>query len=275
MMAGLAAAKAEGEAAPVRVFNRHAAGPYVLLCDHASNHIPHGYGTLGLAESELTRHIAWDPGAAPVSRRMAERLDAVLVESAVSRLIVDCNRPPDAPDLIPATSETTEIPANLSIAADERARRMALAHAPFHDTIEAIVADRLAAGRPTMIVSVHSFTPVYRGVSRPWHVGIIHDGDERLSAPMIAALSAIDGVVVGDNEPYAPADRVYYSLERHARSRELPCAMIEIRNDAIADAAGEELWAARLATILSGIQEPGSIHGEAKGIREKGTVLRA
>ncbi len=268
-------AREEAETGPVRVFNRAAAGPFVLLCDHASNHVPPGYGTLGLPQSELTRHIAWDPGAAPVSRLMAERLDAVLVESAISRLIIDCNRPLDAPDLMPATSETTVIPANVAVAGDERARRIALAHAPFHDTIETIVADRLAAGRPTMIVSVHSFTPVYRGVPRPWHVGLIHDGDERLSAPMIAALAAIDGVTVGDNEPYAPADRVYYSLERHARSHELPCVMIEIRNDEIGDAAGQELWAGRLATILSGIQEPGVIDGEAKANREKGCILRA
>ncbi|MDN2580468.1 N-formylglutamate amidohydrolase [Aquibium sp. ELW1220] len=273
MISGLATG--EAETGPVRVFNRDAAGPFVLVCDHASNRIPEDYGTLGLPESELTRHIAWDPGAAPVSRRMAERLDAVLVESAISRLIVDCNRPLEAPDLMPALSETTAILGNQAVPAEERARRIALAHVPFHDAIETIVTDRLAAGRPTMLVSVHSFTPVYRGVSRPWHVGIIHDEDERLSAPMIAALSVIDGVVVGNNEPYAPADRVYYTLERHARSRELPCAMIEIRNDEICDPAGQALWADRLATILSGIQEPGVTEGEAKATREKGIILRA
>jgi predicted N-formylglutamate amidohydrolase len=273
MISGLA--MGEAETGPVRVLNRDAVGPFVLVCDHASNHIPEGYGTLGLPASDLTRHIAWDPGAAPVSRIMAGRLGAVLVESAVSRLIVDCNRPLDAPDLMPALSETTAIPANLSVPAEERARRIALAHAPFHDAIETIVSERLAVGRPTMLVSIHSFTPVYRGVPRPWHVGIIHDEDERLSAPMIEALSAIDDVVVGDNEPYAPADRVYYTLERHARSRELPCAMIEIRNDEICDPAGHALWADRLATILSGIQEPGVTEGEAKATREKGNSLRA
>ncbi|MFN3548074.1 MAG: N-formylglutamate amidohydrolase [Mesorhizobium sp.] len=273
MIAGLG--MGEAETGPVRIVNRDAAGPFVLICDHASNRIPDGYGTLGLPESELARHIAWDPGASPVSRLMAERLDAVLVESAISRLIVDCNRPLDAPDLMPAVSETTVIPANQAVAPNDRARRIALAHAPFHDAIDAIIEERLVSGRPTMIVSVHSFTPVYRGISRPWHVGIIHDGDERLSAPMIDALAAIDGVTVGDNEPYAPADRVYYSLERHARSRELPCAMIEIRNDEIGDAAGQELWAERLATILSGIQEPGVTDREAKANREKGDVLRA
>jgi predicted N-formylglutamate amidohydrolase len=206
---------------------------------------------------------------------MARALDAVLISSTISRLIVDCNRPLDAPDLMPALSETTVIAANRDLSPEERAARVALAHAPFHAAVEAVVEARLAAGQPTRIVSVHSFTPVYRGIARPWDVGILHDDDERLSRPMIAALQAIDGLVVGDNQPYAPADRVYYTLERHARSRELPCAMIEIRNDAIADAAGQDLWATRLATILSGIQEPGSIDREAKATREKGTVLRA
>lgn len=265
----------EAETGPVRVFNRNAAGPFVLVCDHASNRIPPEFGSLGLAESELTRHIAWDPGAAPVARIMAGRLDAVLVESTISRLIVDCNRPLDAPDLMPSVSETTEIPANRSVPADERARRIALAHAPFHDAIEAILTGRQAEGRPTVIVSVHSFTPVYRGVPRPWHVGIIHDDDERLSAPMIGALSAIEGVVVGDNEPYAPSDRVYYTVERHARSRGLACAMIEIRNDEVGDEAGQDLWADRLATILSGIQEPGVDQGEAKATRAERTDTRA
>lgn len=263
------------EAGPVRVFNRAAAGPFVLVCDHASNHVPEAYGTLGLPESDLMRHIAWDPGAAPVSRRMAVLLDAVLVESTISRLIVDCNRPLDAPDLMPALSESTEIPANRSVPVDERTRRIALAHAPFHDAIDAIVAERQAAGRATAIVSVHSFTPVYRGIPRPWHVGVIHDDDERLSAPMIAALSAIDGIVVGDNEPYSPADRVYYTLERHARARGLPCAMIEIRNDDIGDEAGQALWADRLADILSGIQESDVTTGEAKATRGERTERRA
>jgi predicted N-formylglutamate amidohydrolase len=272
-MAGLARLDAERE--PVEVYNPRGASPYVLVCDHASNRIPAGYGSLGLSEDALSSHVAWDPGAEPVARIMAEALDAVLVSSTVSRLVVDCNRPLDAPDLMPALSETTVIPGNRDLSTKEREARVAMAHAPFHAAIEAVVEARLAAGRPTRIVSVHSFTPVYRGVARPWHVGILHDDDERLSLPMISALTSMEGVTVGDNQPYAPADRVYYTLERHARSRELPCAMIEIRNDAIADADGQDLWAARLAGILSGIQEPGFIDREAKATREKGTVLRA
>ena len=268
MMAAVAGTK--NRTSPVRVFNPAAEGWLVLICDHASNFVPEQYGTLGLAPEDLERHIAWDPGAAPVARILAEKLDAVLVESAVSRLIVDCNRPLDAPDLIPATSETTEIPANRNLPEAERARRIALSHAPFHAAVDAVVRQRLEARRPCALVSIHSFTPVYRGVKRPWHVGIIHDDDMRLGRPIISALERIDGITVGDNQPYSPADRVYFSLEIHAREFGLPCAMVEIRNDEISDAAGQALWADRFATILSGIQEPDLTVGKATARNAKG-----
>lgn len=236
-----------------RVTNREGRSPLVIVCDHASNIIPQEYGTLGLDAAELGRHIAWDPGALPVAERIAAALDAVLVQSCVSRLIIDCNRPLDAPDLIPIVSETTEIPGNRNLNGDERARRIALAHAPFHEAIDSVVSERLKDGRQTRIVSVHSFTPIYRNVQRPWHIGIIHDDDRRLADPLIDALSAMS-VVVGVNEPYSPADRVYYTLERHARSRGLPCAMIEIRNDEIENIEQQKEWAGRLAGIFAAMR---------------------
>jgi predicted N-formylglutamate amidohydrolase len=236
-----------------RVTNREGRSPSVIVCDHASNVIPQEYGTLGLDAAELKRHIAWDPGALPVAERMAAALDAVLVQSCVSRLIIDCNRPLDAPDLIPAVSEATEIPGNRNLDGAERAKRIALAHAPFHEAIDGVVCERLKAGRQTLIVSIHSFTPVYKKVRRPWHIGIIHDDDRRLAGPLIDALNAMN-VVVGVNEPYSPADRVYYTLERHARSRGLPCAMIEIRNDEIANVEQQKEWAGRLARIFAAIR---------------------
>ena len=239
------------------IANRQGSGAYVVLCDNASNHIPAALGTLGLPPSELTRHIAWDPGAAEVARRMSTLLDAPLVESRVSRLVCDCNRPLDAPDLVPPLSETTVIPGNSDLSEGERARRVAYAHQPFHEGIDALVGERLAAGREVRLVSVHSFTPVYKGNARPWPVGILHDEDERLSAPLIAALTALPGLAVGDNQPYSPADRVYYTLERHARRRGLACAMIEIRNDEIANVEGQDLWARRLADMLGRIVPAG------------------
>lgn len=237
--------------AAVAVSNIHGVSPYVLVCDHASNHVPAGLGTMGLTEADMLRHIAWDPGAIEVSRHLAEALDAALVESRVSRLVIDCNRPLDAPDLVTPMSETTVIPANQALSEADRAARVAMSWTPFHAALDALVDDRLAAGRETRLVSIHSFNPVYRGVARPWHVGIIHDEDIRLAGPMVQALRRVPGAVVGVNEPYSPVDRVYYTLERHGRARGLACAMIEIRNDEIRDDAGQRRWADVLAGVLS------------------------
>jgi len=244
----------------VRVTNPGGASSFVFTCDHASNFLPAGFGTLGLPAADLARHIAWDPGALPVASRMAAALDATLVETGISRLVIDCNRPLDAPDLIPPVSETTVIPGNAALSAEQRAARIAMAWQPFHETVEQVVESRLAAGRETRLVSVHSFTPVYHGRSRPWHIGIIHDDDRRLAAPLIAALRRQDGITVGVNEPYSPADRVYFTLERHARPRGLACAMIEIRNDEVSGETGQRKWADLLAGIFSDL-EPNEASG--------------
>lgn len=243
---------------PVRISNRQGRSPYVLVCDHASNFIPASYASLGLGPADLIRHIAWDPGALPVAARMAERLDAVLVESCVSRLMIDCNRPLDAPDLISPISETTRIPGNADMSAVEREARIALSWTPFHEAVEDVVMEREGQRLETLLVSVHSFNPVYRGVARPWEIGIIHDDDVRLAAPLIDALQRVPGLTVGINQPYSPADRVYYTLERHGRSRGLACAMIEIRNDEIARADGQWKWADLLSDIFSGLAPDGS-----------------
>jgi len=244
----------------VRVTKPGGSSPFVLTCDHASNFLPPEFGTLGLPTGDLSRHIAWDPGALPVARRMAEALDATLVETCISRLVIDCNRPLDAPDLVPPVSETTAIPGNTGLSEKQRAQRIALSWRPFHDAVANIVDARLARGQETRLVSVHSFTPVYKGKNRPWHIGIIHDEDRRLATPLIAALKRLAGVTVGVNEPYSPADRVYFTLERHARSRGLACAMIEIRNDEISGEAGQRKWADLLTGIFLDL-EPEAARG--------------
>jgi predicted N-formylglutamate amidohydrolase len=241
---------------PVEVVNAAGNGRIVLACDHASNLVPPQFDNLGLSDEVLERHIAWDPGARAVALEMSRLLDAPLVCSRVSRLVVDCNRPLAAPDLVPPISETTEIPGNRDLGADAIAHRVALSHTPFHAAIDAILVARERAGLETWLVSIHSYTPVYKGVARPWHIGIVHDSDQRISRPLLTALRAEAGLVVGDNEPYAPGDRVYYTLERHARTRGWPCAMIEIRNDEIGEEAGQTLWAERLARLLSAIDTP-------------------
>jgi predicted N-formylglutamate amidohydrolase len=184
---------------------------------------------------------------------MAAALDATLVESRVSRLVIDCNRALHASDLIleVSVSEKIVVPANQLLSAEQREARIALSWRPFHDAIEAVVDARRAAGRDTALVSVHSFTPLFKGRHRPWQIGIVHGDDVSLAAPLIAALEELGGLAVGDNEPYSPAHGVYYTLERHAGSRGLSSAMIEIRNDEISEEKGQSLWAARLGDILA------------------------
>ncbi|MGX5801774.1 N-formylglutamate amidohydrolase [Bradyrhizobium sp. Arg314] len=254
----------------VRVTNPGGFSPFVFTCDHASNVLPAEFGTLGLPAEALSRHIAWDPGALPVASRMAEALDATLIETRISRLVIDCNRPLDAPDLIleVSVSEKIVVPANQDLSTAEREARIALAWRPFHDTIAQIIDQRLARGQETWLVSVHSFTPLFKGKNRPWHIGIIHDDDRRLAAPLIAALQRLAGVTVGINEPYSPADRVYFTLERHARSRGLACAMIEIRNDEISGETGQRKWADLLTGIFSNL-EPEEARGSRQGAMGK------
>jgi predicted N-formylglutamate amidohydrolase len=238
---------------PVRLENPDGAGPFVIVCDHASNRLPREYGTLGLSADALLSHIAWDPGALPVSRALSAMLDAPLLWPDASRLIVDCNRDPGAPDLIVAESEGRAVPGNLDVGEPERVRRLGAVHVPYHEAIDRCLEGRTGSGRATAVVAVHSFTPVYLGRSRPWQIGIVFDDDRRLSDPLVDALAADPALNVGVNQPYSPADRVYYTLTRHARSRDLPAVMIEIRNDVIADAAGQRAWADRLGAILASL----------------------
>ncbi|HET8726869.1 MAG TPA: N-formylglutamate amidohydrolase [Alphaproteobacteria bacterium] len=226
-------------------------GKFVILCDHASNRVPPGFGNLGLGDADMQRHIAWDPGALPVARGIARRLASPLVFPDASRLLIDCNRRPSAPDAITVVSEETPVPGNRNLSPEIRGCRVERIYDAYHRAIDALIEAR--AGRPSALVAVHSFTPVFRGVARPWHVGVVVDHDRRLATPLLAALRRHDGLMVGENEPYSPADGVYHTLERHAASRRLPAVMIEIRNDQIETAEAQEIWASRLADALRDI----------------------
>jgi predicted N-formylglutamate amidohydrolase len=223
----------------------------VVVCDHASSRIPPEYGFLGLSAAERLAHIAWDPGALEMSLRLAELLDAPLVYSTVSRLVVDCNRSLDAPDLIAAVSETTAIPGNAKLSAGERRHRIAAVHEPYHAAIDALLEQRMARPMATALIGIHTFTPVYRGVARHWQVGVIFQRDRRLADRLIDSFRA-EGLNVGVNQPYSPAEGVYYTIERHGEARGLPCVMVEIRNDLVAAEAERHQWAARLARALGG-----------------------
>jgi predicted N-formylglutamate amidohydrolase len=164
----------------VAVENADGAGPFVLVCDHASNFFPPPYDTsLQISEADKKAHIAWDPGALGVARGLSRALDAPLVYSTVSRLIVDCNREETRPDLMPCLSETTQIAGNRDLSADEKAFRLNLAHRPFHQAIDRLLNERKAGGLPTAVVSVHTYTPVYKGKFRPWEIGLIYESDDR------------------------------------------------------------------------------------------------
>ena len=240
----------DGASPVVAVENPEGPGPFAIVCDHASNRIPEACEPFGLAADVLRTHIAWDPGALPVARHLSARLNAPLFWPDVSRLVIDCNRSPDAHSLIVVESEGRAVPANRDLSEAERARRLDRIHAPYHAAIDACLNRRDEARLSTALIAIHSYTPVYFGKARPWQVGIVFGNDRRLADLLIRGLKADPALTVGVNEPYAPADQVYYTVERHAGPRQLPAAMIEIRNDEIGDESGQRDWADRLAEIL-------------------------
>ena len=226
--------------------NEGGRSPVLLVCEHASDFVPKHYEGLGLSPELLADHVAWDIGAHALARLLARALDAALIAAPVSRLVIDVNRHVDAHDLIPATAEGTPVPGNADLSAEEHARRIQIYHAPFHDAIDAHLK---AAKHLKAIVSVHSFTPSLFGKARPWHAGLLHDDDRFIADIMIEQLSRESDLVIGRNEPYAPTDGVFYTMDRHAGA--LASAMIEVRNDLIANSVGQERWANSLAPALS------------------------
>jgi predicted N-formylglutamate amidohydrolase len=232
------------------VENPEGSGPFVILCDHASSRIPKQFDSVRFDPAMLALHIAWDPGALGVARHLSARLDAPLIWPDASRLLIDCNRAPDASSLIVVETERGPVDANRGLSVEHRQRRLAEIHAPYHAAIDACLKRRADAGRPTALVAIHSFTPVFFGKPRPWQIGIVFGEDRRLADLLVSSLKADPALTVGINQPYSPADQVYYTVARHAAPGHLPAAMIEIRNDEIAKEAGQRAWADRLAQGL-------------------------
>jgi predicted N-formylglutamate amidohydrolase len=234
------------------VTNAGGGSPFVLVCDHAAHFIPPPYGDMGLTADERLSHIAWDPGALEVSRGLSQRLDAPLVASGISRLVIDANRDVDSPALFWTLSEATRIAANENLPAAERRHRIDTYYRPYHAAIDRLLARRQDAGRETILVCIHSFTPVFLGVARPWEIGLIHGQDERFTRDLQAALAtATPGLTIGWNEPYAARNGVTFTLEHHGDARGIEATMIEIRNDEIGEPAGVARWADRLAGALT------------------------
>lgn len=235
---------------PVEIFLPASASPFLLIADHAGRSIPAALGTLGLSAADLERHIAWDIGVAEMALQLSAHLNAALIMQNYSRLVIDCNRPLDAPDSIASLSEDIQIPGNQHITAPAVEQRIAAVFQPYHAAIVNALTVRTAARRPTVLISLHSFTPVYRGVARPWHAGVLYNRDRRLAHALLTLLRAEPGLVVGDNEPYSVSDASDYSVPVHAEQRGLLHVEIEIRQDLIEDAQGQAAWAQRFARLL-------------------------
>ncbi|KYF63194.1 N-formylglutamate amidohydrolase [Sorangium cellulosum] len=238
------------------VVNPEGRSSAVLLCDHASNAVPRSLPELALQEEALREHTGWDIGAALLSRRLSALLDAPLVLSGYSRLVIDCNRPLGAPSSIPEVSCGVPIPGNAIDAAEARARADACFW-PYHDAITALLDARRDRRRPTAILSVHSFTPSMPGQERPWHAAVLYGRDRRLAAPFIELLRREPGLCVGDNEPYHVSAGGDYGIPVHGEARGLPCVLLEIRQDGLLSAEGVEAWAQRLAAIYRAIEAQG------------------
>jgi predicted N-formylglutamate amidohydrolase len=241
---------ADGTFAPV-IEGADAPGRVVVVCEHASNHIPSAWGDLGLTDDQRRAHIAWDPGALGLARGLAQRLQAALIHAPVSRLVYDCNRAPDMPGAMPARSEIHDIPGNAAILPQERARRTAAVYVPFHDGLHALLMRRMALGLRPVVITIHSFTPVYFGQPRAVEFGIIHDADPTLAKAILSGAQAAGKLTSALNEPYSAKDDVTHTLRLHATPYGLPNAMLEIRNDLIASAQAEEHMADNLAPILA------------------------
>ena len=231
----------------------HGGSPFLLICDHASRYIPRKLGDLGVPESELRRHVAWDIGAAGVARRLAAALDAFVILQNYSRLVVDCNRPLDSPGSIVARSEATDIPGNAGVDAEAAAARAREIFEPYHSRIGAELDRRAAQGRPAILVSVHSFTPVYHSVARPWHVGMLYGRDARVAHRLLEIIRAEGRWNVGDNEPYAVTATTDYAIPVHCEKRGIAHVGLEIRQDLIEQAPGQAEWATRIAAWLEAI----------------------
>nr|WP_295685858.1 N-formylglutamate amidohydrolase [uncultured Nevskia sp.] len=221
-----------------------------LICDHASCAVPRSLSALGLPDAELRRHIGWDIGAAEVSKLVSAQLDATLVMQNYSRLVIDCNRPPQVADSIVQCSDGTVIPGNASVNIAGAEQRRHAIFEPYHAAITEQLDAREARGQRSVLIAVHSFTPVWQGKARPWHVGMLYHHDARLAQALGAALEAEPGTVVGYNEPYDVSDESDYSIPVHGEQRGLLHVELEIRQDLIANEAGQRYWAALLARLL-------------------------
>jgi predicted N-formylglutamate amidohydrolase len=236
-----------GEAHPADVKNEGGASPFLLICEHASNTVPETLGTLGLQPGDLERHIAYDIGAAGVTRALSQLLDCTAVLQNYSRLVYDCNRPPEAPGAMPAKSEIFDVPGNVGLSGEQKAARIRDIYRPFMRKLDDVIDARTCRGQQTIAVSIHSFTKTYFGKERAVEVGLLVDRDPWLGERLAHSFPEF---VTRLNEPYGPADGVMHLMNQIAAPRGLNHLMLEIRNDLIAHKGQQQEWAKRLSVPL-------------------------
>ncbi len=248
-----------GDPPPVTVLNRQGTARLLIVCDHASRAIPMAMARLGLEAAYFDRHIAYDIGAADVTRLLSARLDAPAVVAGYSRLLVDCNRPPGDPTMMPNASDGIPVPGNFHLTDTEVLARMDAFFWPYHQAIAAEIVRMRRGLEPPALLAIHSFTPSLNGIQRPWDVGVLWDRDPRLAQPLLAALRSVPGLTVGDNEPYSGRD-VAYTIDVHGAAAGHAYCAIEIRQDLIATADGAACWADILATAMGPILDNPDIY---------------
>lgn len=243
-----------------QVDRAHGRSPILLTCDHSGRAIPRRLARLGLSEAVLDSHVAWDLGVAELGRKLAALLDAFLIVHGYSRLVIDANRPPGAPDSIATISERTRVAANEALSSREVRRRVDEIFEPYHRRIRDELDDRAARSSPCILVALHTFTPIYLGEARPWHAGVLYGRDVRLARLVLEALRRNEALVVGDNEPYSVSDDTDYTIVVHGEQRGIPHVELEVRQDLLTRESDVDLWAERIAeTLLASI--PHVLHG--------------
>jgi predicted N-formylglutamate amidohydrolase len=235
---------------PFSVHNEKGKAPLLLLCDHASNAVPAALGDLGLSSADLSRHIGWDIGGLDTALELARLLDAPLVASGYSRLVIDCNRWPGGEGSTPEVSDGTLVPANKGLTQSDIEARAEACFWPYHREVDRQLDRMTAAGEKVVLLVVHSFTPEMNGFKRPWHVGVLWNDDARLPEPLLAELRRDQHLVVGDNKPYSAREAYEYTLNAHARTRALAHCSIEVRQNLIATPEEARTWARRLAPAI-------------------------
>ncbi|WP_454917071.1 N-formylglutamate amidohydrolase [Xanthobacter sediminis] len=249
-MNGTSSLLAADDMPPVSVFNAAGGSAFLIVADHAGNTFPRSMNGLGLDAADRERHIAWDLGIAGASRSLADLLHATFIQQNYSRLVIDCNRPPGTPQSIPEVSDGTLVAGNRALHPAARLAREREIFGPYHRCIAAELDRRQAAGAPAVLIAMHSFTPVFDGVKRPWHVGVLHHRDSRLARAVLAQLRRTGDLTVGDNEPYDVGDATDWTIPVHGERRGILHVGIEIRQDLLARAEDQTAWGARIAAML-------------------------